>query len=208
MNASKRYTLSIILSIALLLLLVLLISLDALLEAAPPATLTMREIQVAAPPPPPPPPMQNKASATDPVVDLAVSSIESPVALLEMDIDIAIPTGELFGTGSGDFQQDLSIDWQGFDLAQLDAAPTLINSPVLTYPDRSLLRGIKTFEVKLHILIDESGQAYLIRVIENPHPIFKKNIESYVSRVRFTPPTMSGISVKAEFMWPVRIQLL
>ncbi len=194
-----------VLSVALVLALLLLISLDNILQRPADESVTIREIELAAPPPPAPPPqVVSPSQSAEPRLNLSLAVADAPVELMTMALDIDVVAGALVGQGEGNWGEGIGIDWGGFSISELDAVPMVISAPLTKYPDALLEEGIESFVVHLHILIDETGRTYLIGILDNPYAPFNDNIKEFVPGVRFTPPTLGGKIVKAEFSWPVK----
>jgi TonB family protein len=204
-STAQRRWLAAGLSVALALVLLLVISLDNVLEQPGGELLTYRQIEVAPPSPPPPPPqVVDPSRSAESRLDVSVVPTDSPVELVVGKLDVDVAAGELTGLGDGDFGTGIGIDFGGFSLDELDAVPAVISAPPFDYPDELLEQGIESFVVYLHILIDEEGHTYLIDILENPYPPFDAELLRFAPAVRFTPPTVHGKIVKAEFSWPVK----
>jgi hypothetical protein len=116
-----------------------------------------------------------------------------------------------FGTGGpggsgGDGLERGWGDWGTVALPELDTIPMVISAPPTEYPKEAWDRNILEFKVELHIVIDEVGRTYPIRILRNPFPSINKEILEFASKVLFTPPTKQGVPVKAEYLWPVVFQ--
>ncbi|MDT8397405.1 MAG: hypothetical protein RQ899_02180 [Pseudomonadales bacterium] len=206
MNTMTRQALVALLSFSLVLLLLALVALSGFVDSASPARTSFVDIQLAAPPPPPPPAVGRGAEPASSPLDLSLAASDSPAMMLDVDLAVEIPRGQLPANGSGGQlgnDIDLSIDWTSFKLSELDGYPAVVQAPQLAYPKSLLAKGIHSFEVRLHIVIDETGRPYLVQILDLPYPGLASDIEKFVEGVRFTPPTLSGVAVKAEFIWPV-----
>jgi hypothetical protein len=149
---------------------------------------------------------------------LVMANAEDPVKLdimeLEVDMEDVVISGlgtggpgggggDGLGGGGGD---GLGSGWGGLgtvSLPELDKTPMVISAPPMAYPEEALDQGILEFKVELHIVIDEMGRTYPVRVLRNPFPSINEEILEFASVVRFTPPTKQGIPVKAEYLWPL-----
>jgi TonB family protein len=78
-----------------------------------------------------------------------------------------------------------------------------VNAPVLTWPESLDDSAIDEFEVVFHILIDETGRVFPVRIVENSYPELNEELMEFASRVRFSPPTRLGVPVRTEYLWPV-----
>ena len=210
MKARTRQALALGLGLSLTAGLVLLMLLGNRLEGERPESLLVSEVQVSRPPPPPPPPPpagRDSAESGEPALDLELSAAEAPVALFARRSDIQVPAGGL-GDFSGAGLGELAAMVQPtFELSELDAIPIVVYDPPNSYPRSLQNRGIESFQLILHIEIDQQGNARLVRVMETDYPEVNDYMADYVSRVKFTPPTVSGIPVKSQFRWPVVMNL-
>lgn len=205
MSAARRHLLAAGLSAALALALLLLISLDDLLEEPDDARIAYREIRISSPPPPPPPPrVADPSRSAPPRLDLSLAANDSPVEMQISELDIDVAAGALTGFGDGGWGEGIGVDFGAFDLGELDVVPTVVSFVPFNYPDDLVERGIESFEVRLHILIDEEGRTHLLQILYNPYSSLNDEVERFVSSVRFTPPTKGGQVVRAEWAWPVK----
>lgn len=208
----RRQLLATALAVILVLLLLVLASLDGLFQAEPPEQITLRPIQMYVPPPPPPPPpvLQGKAS----------SNAGSPLALVNqpelleldtMDLEVSLRAGELGALGSGldGVAGGTGIDWGTVNLSELDGYPQVLSAPVMAFPQELIDRNITQIEVVLHILIDETGKVFPVRVVKNDYPqMSNKELEIFASQVRFSPPLRLGVPVRTEYLWPIAFRAL
>jgi len=199
--------------ISLLFILLLLASLEGGTEVERPPKIHMHDVQMYKPPPPPPPPPMEQNTQRSPMPSMTKAYAEDPVKLdimpLEVDMEAVGVSG--FGTGGpgGGGGDGLGRGWGGWgtvSLPELDTIPMVISAPPMEYPEEAFDRNILEFRVELHIVIDEVGRTYPIRILRNPFPSINKEILEFTSEVRFTPPTKQGVPVKAEYLWPVVFQ--
>lgn len=184
-----------------------LVFLDGLISADPPQTVALRDVQFREPPPPPPPPQTRPAEAEDPRPQLSQARMELPLELTTMDLDLKVPAGKLSSSGSG-WGEGLGVDLGTVNLEDLDGIPMVISAPIIDdFPQELLDKGVKGFNVVLHISIDEQGRPELLEVLASGYPPYNPNLRSFVSAVRFTPPTVLGVPVRTEYAWPLLIQL-
>jgi hypothetical protein len=134
---------------------------------------------------------------------------------MQLDVRFAAVVGELnlgglgegIGVGSGDGTGDGSGGGFGLvTLSELDQLPTVVSAPVFVYPKEADERGIAEFDLQFHIVIDEEGRVYPLAIVSNPFPSLSQEFLAYASRVRFSPPTVLGIPVRTEYVWPIRIK--
>jgi len=208
MTARQRRLLSASLGAGLLLLLLLIVSLDNVFEFAEPQVFEMREVSIYQPPPPPPPPPQDSESSSLAGSAINLARTANIVALDMMDLDVKVEAGGAgdFGAGGWGIGEGIGAGLETFDLSELDSAPVVIGAPPIVYPEEAVDQGVAEFLVRVHILIDEEGRTYLVRIVENPFPSFSVDLQTYVSAVIFTPPKRFGVAVRAEYLWPLRIR--
>lgn len=206
MTALQRQVLAGFLGTALLLFLLLLASLDNAFAPQPPELTAITEVQMYTPPPPPPPPpvsQQQRSSSASPT--LVLEEVQSDLVLRIMPLDVNLSPGEFGGSGSGigGLGEGSGVDWGTVNLSELDGVPSVVSAPLLQYPESLSNQGIDDFRVQFHILIDEEGRTYPVRIVENPYPALVRELTAYAASVRFTPPTRLGVPVRVEYLWPV-----
>lgn len=166
---------------------------------------TIREVSVVPTTPPPPPPSPSQQAVETPLtlqVQGAGPSIE--MSLADPQIQMDKPDLPEISTTMPQFQS-LEIDWEAFDLNDLDGLPSLLSPLKIKFPKSLVRQGIKRVLIKLDVVIDEMGQLTLINIIENPHPELKPEILRLIRNTRFTAPKKDNESVRARFIWPVEI---
>jgi outer membrane biosynthesis protein TonB len=169
---------------------------------------TLREVQSYEPPPPPPPPPPERESARAAGPSLALANREEEIALKIMDLDVDLSGAELgsFGSGLGGPGEGAGSGIEIVSLADLDTLPIVLSAPALAYPDEAIDRGVTEFVVAIHIVIDESGRTYPVRILENPFPATNAEFLDYASQVLFSAPTRLGVPVRAEYRWPLLLK--
>ena len=199
--------------ISLLFILLLLASLEGGSEVDKPPKIQMHEVRMYKPPPPPPPPPMEQNTQRSPVPSMTKAYAEDPVKLdimpLEVDMEAIGVSGFGKGGPGGGGGDGLGRGWGGWGtvaLPELDNIPMVISAPPMEYPKEAFDRNILEFKVELHIVIDEVGRTYPIRILRNPFPSIDKEILEFASEALFTPPTKQGVPVKAEYLWPVVFQ--
>lgn len=170
---------------------------------------TVRNIDIAvlAPPPPPPPPMEQ------PPLETPTISISQPGTGVAMQLDLVEPEIEQqqeqldidFQPKNIDWSKSLTVDWNAFNLDQLDGLPHLLSKVKFDIPTQLKRLNIKKFDIALNVLIDEDGRVTLININENPYPVFTKEISRFVKRSKFSVPTKNGEPVRAKFIWPIEV---
>jgi len=167
----------------------------------------IREVVLMTPPPPPPPPPSVQQPVIETPITIQVQGAGPPLQLVEINKRVEISKPKLPTIDTRQTQwQTLEIDWNAFDLNDLDGLPNLLTPLQLTLPKSLSRRGIKHVLIKLDVLIDEQGKVTLINIIENPHPELNKEIERLVRNSRFTSPRKNNQVVRARFIWPVEIK--
>ncbi|MDU0355664.1 hypothetical protein RS130_18845 [Paraglaciecola aquimarina] len=84
--------------------------------------------------------------------------------------------------------------------------PRLLTSSsqfTIKYPQSLLRRGIRSAEVELDVLIEESGKVILRGFVHNPYPELAPLVEDLMHKARFTSPKKDGLPVRATFTWPM-----
>lgn len=170
-------------------------------------TIEVREVAIAVPPPPPPPTPVLQQNVVETPVNLQIQGSGPALQMVEVEpnIDIAPPEIPDIVTETTQWQS-LEVNWDAFDLNQLDSLPSLLTALRVNFP-RSLSRqGIDEVLVRLDVVIDEEGRATLVEIVENPYPELRSEIERLVRNSRFTAPQKGNENVRARFIWPVEIK--
>lgn len=202
----KRQVTATFLAAALLALLLALASLDGLFLPQAPERVALREVAMYTPPPPPPPPpmtAQDSSRMAGPPLSLTNESLALDLQLMELDV--SLPAGQFGsdGGGLGGEAGGMGVDWGTVNLSELDGYPNVESAPVMTWPEDILDSNIDQISVVFHIIIDETGRVYPVRVLENPFPVMNEQLMEYAARVRFSPPTRMGVPVRTQYRWPV-----
>ena len=163
----------------------------------------MREVKIYSPPPPAPPPVTREDATRPSAPDLSAINVLVPVELDSMALNVSLQPGEF--SGSNAFNGDIGIGFGVVDLESLDSYPALTNTPVYVYSAQSLRDNLRSIQAELHIAIDEQGNARLVRVLSTNYPEDQRHLADFVSRARFTPPTLLGVPVRTEYIWPIRV---
>src|SRR5690606_27503572 len=203
-----RQLLAVLLAATLLALLLVLASLDSLFQPEPPPRVLLREVNLYTPPPPPPPPTTASDSSRMAGPVLLQNNQTVALNLQLMDLDVSLPTGQFgdFGGGLGGEMGGVGVNWGTVNLSELDGLPVVKRANVLATMSRlnRELRG-DAIEVVFHIVIDENGKVYPVRILESSHPQFNEDMMAFARTVEFSPPTMLGVPVRTEYRWPVRL---
>lgn len=166
----------------------------------------VREIAVMPVTPPPPPPPTPTQTAVETSLSLQVQGVGPSVKMSLVEPKLQMKKPELMEVTTTTPQfQSLEIDWQAFDLNDLDGLPSLLSPLKVKLPKSLVRRGIKNILIKLDVMINEKGQLTLINIIENPHPELKPEIKRLIRNTRFSAPKKDNETVRARFIWPVEI---
>jgi outer membrane biosynthesis protein TonB len=176
-------------------------------QAKPSETVDIREVSLVAPPPPPPPPPTMQQAVVETPVNLQVQGAGPSIQMIkiEQQIEAIKPDVPSIDTTQTEWQS-LEINWDAFDLNDLDGLPVLLSPLRVTFPKSLTRKGIRKVLVKLDVVISEQGQATLINIVSNPHPELISEIQRLVRNSRFTAPQKDNQSVRARFIWPVEIE--
>ena len=208
----SRQLLALCLGTLLLFILLLLASLEVGFEVEPRPKINMHEVRMYKPPPPPPPPPMEQNAQSSPMPSLTRANAEDPIKLDLMPLEVVMEAVGVsgFGTGGPGGGGGLGIggggNWGAVALPQLDNIPMVQSAGILPYPEEAIDRNIQEFEVLLHIVIDEVGRTYPVRIMQNPFPSMNAEIMMWASKVVFTPPTRLGAPVRTEYAWPLLIR--
>lgn len=177
-----------------------------------PPRITLHKVQMySEPPKPPPPPMKKQGDPGSPLPSLVLANVEKPVKLEVMNLEVLDLEGDIAVGGKGGFGIGGSGDgfgaggggWDTVGFSELDRIPIVRIAPTMSYPKEASDRNVQEFKVVVHIIIDEEGRAYPVRILQNPFPSVNDDLVKFVSGVRFTPPVKLGVPVKAEYAWPL-----
>ena len=200
--SAKHHIHASILSLMILSLALSVLWLGHWLPTSLPNKIEIREVTLTLPPPPP---MQQQVVETQISLQVPGAGVAIPRIDVKQEIEPIkpdIPTVDIQQTE----WQSLEVDWNAFDLKQLDGLPNLLTPLQVTFPKSLRRKGIKRVLVKLDVVIDEKGQVTLVNIIENPHPELMAEIQRLVRSSRFTAPKKDNESVRARFIWPINIK--
>jgi len=202
---SKHKVLSSLLSLSLLALALVTLWLGHWFKNSVQNTVEIREITIALPPPPPTPPVQQEVVETTLTIEIQGTGANLPKIDLKQPIDPIKPDVPTLNSQNIKWQE-IEMDWDAFDLNQLDELPKLLTPLQVTLPKSLRRKGIDKVLIKLDILIDTNGQVTLINIIENPYSELTSSIQKLVNNSRFSAPSKDNEAVKARFIWPVEIK--
>jgi len=203
---SKHKLISSLLSLSLLALALVTLWLGHWFTANVQETIEVREINVALPPPPPPsPPVQQEVVETRLTLKIPGTGASLPKIDVKQPIDPIKPNAPTLSNHNIKWQE-IEMDWDAFDLNQLDELPKLLTPLQISLPKSLSRKGVDKVLIKLDILIDTNGQATLINIVENPYVELTGSIQKLVNNSRFSAPSKDNEAVKARFIWPVEIK--
>jgi hypothetical protein len=203
---SKHKVLSSLLSLLLLALALMTLWLGHFFKNSVQNTVEIREITIALPPPPTPaPPVQQEMVETTLTIEIQGTGASLPKIDVKQPIDPIKPDVPTLNNQNIKWQE-IEVDWDAFDLNQLDELPKLLTPLQVTLPKSLRRKGIDKVLIKLDILIDTNGQVTLINIIENPYSELASSIQKLVNNSRFSAPSKDNEAVKARFIWPVEIK--
>ncbi|MEP2652494.1 MAG: energy transducer TonB [Paraglaciecola sp.] len=175
------------------------------LSQMPEDTVMVREITIATPPPPPPKPVVQQ-QAIDAPITVQIEGAGASIQMVKVVQDITIDKPDMPDFSPQETQwQSLEVDWDAFDLSELDGLPTLLTILKVTLPKSLTRQGIKKVKVAFELVIDEQGKATLVKIVTNPYPQLESEIKNLVRRIRFTPPQKDGQPARVKFVLPVDI---
>ncbi|MEP1384466.1 MAG: energy transducer TonB [Paraglaciecola sp.] len=202
---SKAQAIASIASIIILVLALLTLWVGHGLSQIPEDTVMVREITIATPPPPPPPPVVQQQAVVAPVT-VQVEGAGASIQMVKVVQNITIDKPDMPDFTPQENQwQSLEVDWDAFDLSDLDGLPRLLTILKVTLPKSLTRKGIKKVKVAFELVIDEQGKATLVKIVTNPYPQLESEIKNLVRRIRFTPPQKDGQPARAKFILPVDI---
>jgi len=175
-------------------------------KQAPEQKIVIREVALVAPPPPPPPPTIQQAVVETPITvqvqgagpSIQMVTVDPTITMRKPDIPPIAPTESKW--------QTLTVEWDSFELDQLDGLPVLLTPLRIKFPKSLRRQGIKSALIKLEVVIDENGHLTLIEIIENPHHQLLNEIQRLIRTSRFSAPTKDNTPVRARFIWPLAIK--
>lgn len=199
---------------ALLLMTGLWLLLQAHTAPPPPQdTMMIRKLDTASlPPPPPPPPSQPRPQETA-AASLTLSQAKSPVKLKVTPLDMPLPELSAPNALSSEpVMESIRFDTQAlvsaittFSLDQLDEMPRLLTPITVRLPKTLRQQGIQDAQLRLHVLIHETGKVELVNVDQAQYPELSPLAQKIINQARFSSPRRQGNKVKAEFIWPLKV---
>ena len=174
-----------------------------------PAYSVITDIELYAPPKLPPPPEQpapvKQVQPADISVD--VTGIAGPVSV-EFNIQPSIAFTDIKELPKPDTRTSLErmdttslASFPIFQVEELDATPKIIKTKGTRIAKSLRNQGIKRVETKIEIVINETGKAFIKKIIDPGYSEMVPIIREHISYVRFTPPTKFGKPVNAVYIY-------
>ncbi len=175
----------------------------------------VRQLEAFVPPPPPPPP---------------------PIKLEALDVSPSVPSINLLGGGDGpamnyddnpklsfgrlekitkpefnlddlDVRKNLTLDLPLFEVKELDQVPKLVSRNNISFPPELSRRGIMRVETKVEIIIDQTGRAYVKKIVDPIYPEMISVIRKAINNSKFTIPLKNGQPVQAVYLYSLNFSL-
>ena len=216
----RRRLLAMGLAAALLVALLLLSSLGIVREPPAKQITVVEDVRLYVPPQPPPAPEPLKPSehaGGSGTLKVSIPRRETELGLMALDTraaaTVSVPSGYGLGSllgagiGSGVGNGGESGIQAVFAVSQLDALPIVISAPTWSFPDRVRRMNLGTVRIVFQIIVDEEGHTHPVRIVEAPNLDMDKQLLEYAARTVFTPPLHLGKPVKAQYLWPVAVEI-
>lgn len=166
------------------------------------------------PPPPPPPPIKLQASEetpSAPSINLLgmgagpqMQYDDNPKLSYSRLEKIAKPD---FNLNDLDIRKELTLDLPLFEVKELDGIPKLVSSNHISFPPELSRRGIDRVETKVEIIIDQTGRAYVKKIIDPVYPEMIAVIRKAINNSTFTIPRKNGQPVQAVYLYSLNFSL-
>lgn len=192
----------------------LILTLDSLIQQQE-EEVEIRQLQSFVPPPPPPPP-PIKVQASDevpaaPSINL-LGAGEGPQMQYSDNPKLSYNRLERivkpeFNMNDLDIRKELTLDLPLFEVKELDAIPKLISSNHISFPSELSRRGINRVETKVEIIIDQTGRAYVKKIIDPVYPEMIAVIRKAINNSKFTIPRKNGQPVQAVYLYSLNFSL-
>lgn len=175
----------------------------------------IRQLEAFVPPPPPPPPpikMETPdVSPSAPSINL-LGGGEGPA--MKYDDNPKLSFGRLekiikpeFNLNDLDIRKDLTLDLPLFEVKELDGVPKLVSSNHISFPPELSRRGIDRVETKVEIIIDQTGRAYVKKIVDPIYPEMIAVIRKAINNSKFTIPLKNGQPVQAVYLYSLNFSL-
>ena len=166
------------------------------------------------PPPPPPPPIKLQASEempSAPSINL-LGVAEGPQMQYDDNPKLSYSRLEKiakpeFNLNDLDIRKELTLDLPLFEVKELDGIPKLVSSNHISFPPELSRRGINRVETKVEIIIDQTGRAYVKKIIDPVYPEMIAVIRKSINNSQFTVPRKNGQPVQAVYLYALNFSL-
>lgn len=93
-----------------------------------------------------------------------------------------------------------------FELSALDKVPRRLNTANVRYPAELLRRGVEG-EVRLNVIIDETGAVEVVSVESSTDELFNEPAIRAASALKYEAPTKNGEIARAKFILPIPFKI-
>ncbi len=167
----------------------------------------VRSFDVVQPPPPPPPEIEEPPEEPPPEKPPPEMSPPPPqmnLAQLELALNPGIGDAVAGSAGLETFalSPDAALETELFNVKDLDELPTPIRQVKMNPPSRFRRERISGM-VRAEIMIDESGNTTVRRIIESSHSTLEEPARQALRQWKWTPPRKNGEVVKARYVLPI-----
>ena len=175
-------------------------------------SVTVRKVDIILPPPPEPPDPMKKpkpdSQTQNPAIDL-IGPGEGPVLDYEDNPKLSMLNLEKidkldFDPSSLNLTKALSLDFPLLEVKDLDRIPRLVSTNRISFPRELRQRGITEIATVVEIIIDQSGQAYVKKIVDPVYPEMIEIIRKAINDSRFTVPTKNGRPVQAVYLYTLK----
>ncbi len=192
----------------------LILALDSIVEQQDDEVEIRQLVSFVPPPPLPPPPIKmeesNEAPATPSINLLGVGDgpqmqySDNPKLSYSRLEKIVKPE---FNMNDLDIRKELTLDLPLFEVKELDGVPKLVSSNHISFPSGLSRRGIDRVETKVEIIIDQTGRAYVKKIIDPVYPEMIAVIRKAINNSKFTIPRKNGQPVQAVYLYSLNFSL-
>jgi len=175
------------------------------LKASLPERIEVREVVMFSMTPPPPPPSAQRPTETAPV-RLQIQGAGPKLEMMDVVPQLDLKDPEVPIDLAKQDWQSLEIDWDAFNLHDLDQLPTLLTPVEVKFPRSLVRRGVTSAKIRLEVIIGVDGKVTLVEILQNPHPELVSEIRRGIAASRFSVPQKNGEPVRARFAWAVEIR--
>jgi protein TonB len=175
----------------------------------------IRQIHAFVPPPPPPPPPIKVETTTETPAAPSINLLgvgEGPQMQYSDNPKLSYNRLEKivkpeFNMNDLDIRKELTLDLPLFEVKELDGVPKLVSSNHISFPKELSRRGIDRVETKVEIIIDQTGRAYVKKIIDPVYPEMIAVIRKAINNSKFTIPLKNGQPVQAVYLYSLNFSL-